>query len=239
MSCPKLKISPLPCHNARPNRLHDNSSGKHPATSPKQRFAYLGTLAISSWVRLLAYLPTYLPTLRMTANTAPTEPTQAAPPPPPQQSKAFRREKFLEAIQQASIFGGSITFALIVGSNAPPTTGRFSDQTVRDFLAAAWLLFFIALGGATLARLRATAGGKEESIFTWREGSGYRFYVIGIVTFSAFCVLAVVVLAYSDVGWAALGVMGTGTVYVGFKSGRRRWWRAKRRRTRNQEEREG
>lgn len=142
------------------------------------------------------------------------------------QSQAVRREKFLEAVQQTSIFGGSITFALIVGSNSPPTR-RFTDQTVRDLLSAAWLLFFIALGGATLARVRATAGGKEQSVFDLREG--YRFYVIGLFALAAFCVLSVVVLAYSDVGWAAVAVMVLGILYVTAKGLRRRWRRARKR----------
>ncbi|KAK0627884.1 hypothetical protein B0T14DRAFT_580172 [Immersiella caudata] len=151
--------------------------------------------------------------------------------PPTNPSQAARRETFLEAVQQAAIFGGSITFVLIVGSNSPPTR-HFTDQTVRDLLSGAWLLFSIALGGATLARVRATAGGKEQSVFELQEG--YRFYVIGLFALAAFCVLSVVVLAYSDVGWAALAVMGLGIVYVTAKGLRRRWRRARMRQEESQ-----
>ncbi|KAK0616962.1 hypothetical protein B0T14DRAFT_605129 [Immersiella caudata] len=154
---------------------------------------------------------------------------------PVDQVRAERRDKFLEAVQQTSTFGGSITFALIVGSNSPPTR-RFSDQTVRDILSVAWLLFFVALGGSTLARLRGTVDDKEQSMLSMRKD--FRPLAMGVLALLAFCVLSVVVLAYSDVGWAAVAVMALGVLYVAFKGFRRRWRRARGRKQQGQQQRQ-
>ncbi|KAF5650738.1 hypothetical protein F52700_280 [Fusarium sp. NRRL 52700] len=67
----------------------------------------------------------------------------------------------LPIIQALTIFGGSITFTLIIGANAQPTR-RFTDQMVRDLLSVAWLLSALALAMATIAQL--TVAGRDERI---------------------------------------------------------------------------
>src|SRR5689334_15996805 len=59
-------------------------------------------------------------------------------------------EIFLTSAQLISIFGASISFTLIVGSNAAPK--RFTDETVRDIFSLAWLCFSIALVMASLGQ---------------------------------------------------------------------------------------
>lgn len=131
-------------------------------------------------------------------------------------------DKFLQAVQMVSVFGGSITFTLIVGSNAPPTR-RFTDQIVRDLLSAAWLCFFLALAAATIGRIGYT----KESNLMQRPGlKQLRMYrnriIAGFINF-AFVLLSVAVLAYSDVGWAAVGITSVGCVFtlmVGYERNR-------------------
>ncbi|KAF5230104.1 hypothetical protein FANTH_13986 [Fusarium anthophilum] len=79
----------------------------------------------------------------------------------------------LPIIQALTIFGGSITFTLIIGANARPTR-RFTDQMVRDLLSVAWLLSALALAMATIAQLtvagrdeRIQARGDAKRLYTW------------------------------------------------------------------------
>jgi len=111
-----------------------------------------------------------------------------------------------------SAFGGSISFALIVGSNATPTR-RFSDQTVRDLLSMAWLFFFLALGMATVGRgvmvIQHHRRNERKDLVIQPHplvGSVLRYFllVLVVLVLTPFCILATVLLAYSDVGWAAI-----------------------------------
>lgn len=118
---------------------------------------------------------------------------------------------FLTSTQVISIFGASITFTLIVGSNAAPK--RFTDQTVRHLLSLAWLCFSIALIMASLGQWVAAVRNERSG-----EGSDlldrlpnfqkfvheYGIFVIGIFLLTPCFLLAFAALAYSDVGWVAI-----------------------------------
>jgi hypothetical protein len=105
-------------------------------------------------------------------------------------------------IQALSIFGGSITFTLIVSSNAPPTK-RFTDQTVRDLLSMAWLFFALALAISKIAELINQAFNEKMQKFM----AAFLPLCLGGCIFGSFLLLSVVVLAYSDVGWAEIALL--------------------------------
>ena len=62
-------------------------------------------------------------------------------------------DKLLPAVIQLSIFGGSITFTVVVGQYPSPL--RFA-QEIGTFLALAWLFFVLALGVASAAEMALT-----------------------------------------------------------------------------------
>jgi hypothetical protein len=111
-------------------------------------------------------------------------------------------------IQALSIFGGSITFTLIISSNAPPTK-RFTDQTVRDLLSMAWLFFTLALAISTAAELIIQVFGEGMQKFM----AAFLTLCLGSCIFGSFLLLSVVMLAYSDVGWAAIALSVFGGLF--------------------------
>jgi hypothetical protein len=129
-------------------------------------------------------------------------------------------DALIPSIQIISIFGGSITFTLILGANAPPSK-RFSDQTVRDLLCAAWLSFALALAMGTIAKLAFAA--QEEQLRTRSDLILVQttschiirpalVFCLGGCTLASFLVCSVVILAYSDIGWVAIVINVLGDV---------------------------
>ena len=120
-------------------------------------------------------------------------------------------DTFLTSAQLISIFGASITFTLIVGSNAAPK--RFTDQTVRDLLSLSWLSFSAALIMASFGQWVAVAreknSGERWDPLTKMSNCQkfiykYGIFFIGNLLLAPCFLLAVVALAYSDVGWVAI-----------------------------------
>jgi hypothetical protein len=119
---------------------------------------------------------------------------------------------FLTSAQLISIFGASITFTLIVDSNAAPK--RFTDQTVRDLLSLSWLSFSAALIMASFGQWVAAVRKEEFLGKKWdllkrmpkclEFICRYGIFVIGNLLLAPCFLLAVVALAYSDVAWVAI-----------------------------------
>ncbi|KAH7122976.1 hypothetical protein EDB81DRAFT_890677 [Dactylonectria macrodidyma] len=135
-------------------------------------------------------------------------------------------DTLLPVVQGLSIFGGSITFTLILGANAPPTK-RFTDQMVRDLLSVAWLLFALGLAMATIAQL--TVAGRDERIQArgdlkltktsrWAFMAKFLPFCLGGCMLGSFFLLSLVMLAYSDVGWVAVvtAVLGSAVCFTGW-----------------------
>jgi hypothetical protein len=79
-------------------------------------------------------------------------------------------ERFLPIAQQISIFGGSITFTVVV-SNRPPHDFNFQQREVITFLSLAWLFFALALGLASIADMLLTTNRDYViKIFNSKEG---------------------------------------------------------------------
>ncbi|KAL2349628.1 hypothetical protein BJ546DRAFT_1018937 [Cryomyces antarcticus] len=140
-------------------------------------------------------------------------------------------DKLLPTVIELSIFGGSITFTVVVGTQAK------DDQRLVTYLALAWLFFTLALGLASAAMMALSFNRREvvrcfqrnqanESergliVIDWPPNQWQRrllkftcFMFVGfslslvlqLLVMLAFLFLSLVVVAYSPaVGWVALG----------------------------------
>src|SRR4051812_17833012 len=64
---------------------------------------------------------------------------------------------FLPTVVQIAIFGGSITFTVVISNNKTPSAYKFREGTVTTFLALAWLFFVLALALASIAQMALSA----------------------------------------------------------------------------------
>lgn len=124
-------------------------------------------------------------------------------------------EGFLSFVIEVSIFGAS-TFTVIVSEIANPAdlpqNPRFGQETVRNFVALAWLLFIIALCVTgfsitllTFQREAAIASfGDEWEAKCQRLGLAAFVFLQGLII-GAFMFLSLAVAAYTEtVGWIAV-----------------------------------
>lgn len=143
-----------------------------------------------------------------TPSSQPTHPTPSVGNPPhPEPQVTTWLKALLPPIQSLCIFGGSITFTLIVASNAPPTK-HFTEQTVRDLLSLAWLFFALALAISIVFGVVINAF--DETMQKYM--APFLTFCLGGCIFSAILLLSLVMLAYSDVGWAAIALTVLGIV---------------------------
>jgi hypothetical protein len=124
-------------------------------------------------------------------------------------------EGFLSFILSVSIFGASI-FTVIVSDIADPAeiskSPRFDRETVRMFLALAWLLFVVALGIAgfslsvvTIRRERVRNGSDQAWNVRWKRLGLASSFVLQTCILGAFMFLSLAVVAYTEGGgWAAV-----------------------------------
>jgi hypothetical protein len=133
-------------------------------------------------------------------------------------------EKILPSIIELSIFGGSITFTVVVAQNRRPQ--RFEDS-LQTFLALGWFFFVLTLGVATAAQMALSfqrnniRDAFNQGYRTWRAGNGgartlnermacaiFVFFKIAdilcVLVLLAFMFLSLCVVAYDVVvGWLA------------------------------------
>jgi hypothetical protein len=121
-------------------------------------------------------------------------PSQPTPPASPQHGSeppiTIWLKALLPPIQSLCIFGGSITFTLIVAANAPPTK-HFTDQIVRDLLSLAWIFFALALAISIVAGVIINAFDETRQKYL----ASFLTFCLGGAIFSAILLLSVVMLA--------------------------------------------
>lgn len=114
----------------------------------------------------------------------------------------------LPSVMKVSIFGGSITFSVLVAKHEG-SNGSFTDATITTFLSIAWLFFALALviawGGQLLL------GFKLESFENENE-KGRKVFLrlmslaLQLLVLISFLFLSLVVVCYSKpVGWLSVG----------------------------------
>ena len=133
--------------------------------------------------------------------------------------------QYLTGLIGVSTLGASITFGVLTTSNTEPDalSGRFGSDTVRTFLAIAFLLFLSAIGCANLLFYllfyHEIENFKDNKVFK-RELSKWLLkahfdkflhfcnLMITSVMLTAFIMLALVIVAYTGtVGWITLAVV--------------------------------
>jgi hypothetical protein len=134
---------------------------------------------------------------------------------------------YLKAVIAISVFGGQITFTVIVSEIADPaapsptstdaqTNRLFGMETVRMFVALSWLFFMVELGIAALVKILLmdeTMKSAARTYFAHRKRnflyiySGITFLLNGL-PLVAFLFLALAVAAYVPVvGWIGVGLI--------------------------------
>lgn len=118
--------------------------------------------------------------------------------------------RLLPSIMGLSVFGGSITFSILVAKREG-SNGRFTDATINTFLAIAWLFFAIALviswgGQQTLTEFSAL---QEEENKKWREiFLSLLSLALQLLVSDSLLFLSLVVVCYiKPVGWVSVGFM--------------------------------
>jgi hypothetical protein len=141
---------------------------------------------------------------------------------------------YLKALIAISVFGGQITFTVIVSEIADPaalsststdakTNSFFGMETVRMFVALSWLFFMVELGIAALVKillmdenmkvLTRTYAARRKKSFLYIY-SGLTFLLNGL-PLVAFLFLALAVAAYVPVvGWIGVGLISLFTIAV-------------------------
>ncbi len=135
-------------------------------------------------------------------------------------------DAFITHTIMVSIFGGSITFTVIVQQIQDPAElheegTRFSSKTVRIFLSVAWLLFVTALAITSLitllfvffrSRINTALRGGKKSFFAFFFH--FLSLLLSAVLLGAFMALSLAVAAYVEVvGWIGCAVTSmTGAV---------------------------
>jgi hypothetical protein len=141
---------------------------------------------------------------------------------------------YLKALIAISVFGGQITFTVIVSEIADPaalsptstdaeTKSFFGIETVRIFVALSWLFFMVELGIAALVKILLMdeyMKGATRTYFARRKKSflyiysGLTFLLNGL-PLVAFLFLALAVAAYVPVvGWIGVGLISLFTLAV-------------------------
>ncbi|KAH6679181.1 hypothetical protein B0J14DRAFT_580248 [Halenospora varia] len=134
---------------------------------------------------------------------------------------------YLNGLIAISLFGGQITFTVIISEIANPATldptsvasrtnTRFERETVRMFVALSWLLFMVPLGIAVVTKMLLLDVGIREYIrINLADGHKCFMYIPSVLSFLlnalpviAFLFLALAVVAYVPVvGWIGVGLI--------------------------------
>jgi hypothetical protein len=128
-------------------------------------------------------------------------------------------EKFLPAIIQFSIFGGSITFAVILSQNEPPDR-YWTKNEVQSFLCTSWLFFMLTLLFASAPDMVLSF--RRKDIIQRKSHPWIQFcftkapisLVLQILILLALFYVSLVIVAYSKLnGWVAVA-FSTGFLLV-------------------------
>ncbi|RMD42568.1 hypothetical protein DV735_g2540, partial [Chaetothyriales sp. CBS 134920] len=151
-----------------------------------------------------------------------TEPAQVKIGYKPQYSGASVATFFtglFQTIIGIATLGASISFSYVLQQASTPTA-NFATEQVQSFLAVSWLLFLLDLAFASLGSTLLTFfKAPWQRDWDGLQGSARQFWVqvyaiaasaiMGTLIIGAFCLLCLVVVAYSPVvGWISLGFTG-------------------------------
>ena len=134
---------------------------------------------------------------------------------------------FLAIVITISIFGASI-FASLIQPLEPPPNPQFSIQTIRTFMAMAWLLFVLTLAASVFSVVqlyyeqttemqhltqvqidgKTAAHSPSRGIPKWKTRTALIVnFITEVFLLGAFMFLSLVVVAYAPpVGWVAVGL---------------------------------
>jgi hypothetical protein len=133
---------------------------------------------------------------------------------------------YLTAMIGVSVFGGQITFTIVLSDIPDPedvvASPSFQQQTVRTFLAVSWLLFAATLALALLVKMLMSEHGTRSWIHgsfsdgALRYGTALTVLLLEELPVVAFLFLALSVTAYVPVvGWVAVGSIGFFVAFLG------------------------
>lgn len=133
-------------------------------------------------------------------------------------------DSYLNIILLTSLFGGQITFTIIVNDIVDPATlhpigvnfqtrPTFGKEMVRLFVSISWLLFMLALGTSLIAKSQLSDPGVRDALLA--RGPERLKTIHSVLTFilnglplAAIALLALVVTAYVPcVGWVCVGFL--------------------------------
>lgn len=154
-----------------------------------------------------------------------SQPSPPTPPEPPIEQPVDRYalwlKTYLSTIITVAIFGGQITFTLVVGQLAEPLPSSiFSLNTIRYLIAAAWLLFTATLGGGIITSLLFTDIADHHGTGNVPRFSGvFGLAISFLLNFSpigAFLLLGLATVGYAPVvGWFGVAGVAVFAVLVG------------------------
>ena len=119
-------------------------------------------------------------------------------------------EKLITLTVQVCIFGGSITFTVIVSEFADPADIKSNPflhkDKVRQVIAVSWLFFMLDLGVAfACSAVFAFYSKYNKTVIRLGEWASF---VLEIILLAAIICLALALVAYVEaVGWVAFGVV--------------------------------
>jgi hypothetical protein len=125
-----------------------------------------------------------------------------------------------------SLFGGQITFTVILSDIFDPTSlvssyrSSFSKETVRIFVSLSWMFFTIALGLSAIGIILLSDSAIQKVAARSGRGMSAILLVLDLLPMGAFLFLALAVTAYVPVvGWIVLafGALGLVVAFV-------LWW---------------
>ncbi|KAF2183520.1 hypothetical protein K469DRAFT_751526 [Zopfia rhizophila CBS 207.26] len=129
---------------------------------------------------------------------------------------------YLKAMLAISLFGGQITFTIILSDIydpnklSSPHRASFSKETVRLFVSISWMLFTFVLGLSAIAQILLSDSKIREVV--GKGGSWtvvWMLFALNLMPVLAFLFLALAVTAFVPVvGWVVLGFVGLYAVVV-------------------------
>ena len=145
--------------------------------------------------------------------------------PPSTQHESFETriinwlDGYLKAMLAISLFGGQITFTVILSDIFDPATltspyrSSFPKETVRIFVSLSWMFFTIALGLSAIATILLSDSAIQKEAAKPVKGMSGILLVLNILPMGAFLFLALAVTAYVPVvGWIVLAFVALGLV---------------------------
>jgi hypothetical protein len=120
---------------------------------------------------------------------------------------------YLKGLIGISVFGGQITFTVVVSDIADPADGgktpTFSKETVRLLVGISWLLFMVLIGTSVLVKMVISDLSERAWLIQklgkegWRRAYSALTFLLNMLSVAPFLFVSLAVVAYLPVvGWA-------------------------------------